>query len=124
MVLIATAVAAAGASAHHGVARYDMDRERILTGTVAAWQWGSPHIRLRLDVSGPEGETVQWHIEGAPPGWMTDKGFAPDTVAPGESVTVKFHPLKADRRGGVLMRLTLADGTSLAVERPEWLGGP
>ncbi len=50
--------------AHHGTsASYDLDKPTELTGTVTMFVWANPHARLFVDVTGPEGEVVNWGIE-------------------------------------------------------------
>jgi hypothetical protein len=47
-------------------------------------------------------------------------GWRPDSVKPGDKVSIDFHPLKDGSRGGQLVAATLADGKRLGgpVRRP------
>jgi hypothetical protein len=122
-ILVAAALAAgtfAGtALAHHGVSTYRMDVVETLEGLVASWTFGSPHTWLTLRVGGES-----WEIEGAPPRWMSGQGFAPESLAAGESVTIIYHPHRSRPQAGILMEVERADGTVLKVNRPASLGGP
>jgi hypothetical protein len=51
---------------------------------------------------------------------MKGLGMTPDTVRPGDTVTVTYHPLKDGSRGGQFMQALLPNG-QLAVRRA---GGP
>lgn len=107
------------AFAHHGVSTYRMDVVATLDGTVAKWSFNSPHTWLSLDVDG-----ATWEIEGAPPRWMSGQGFAPESLAPGDAVTITYHPHRSTPRAGILMEVRRADGAVLKVNRPASLGGP
>jgi hypothetical protein len=96
-----------------------MDIVESLEGSVLKWDFGSPHTWLTLNVDG-----VQWEIEGAPPRWMSGQGFLSDSLAPGNSVTVTFHPHRSTPRAGILMEVRRPDGSVLKVNRPASLGGP
>jgi len=121
--IIVTAVAAAalvrGAAAHHGVSTYRMDVVETLDGVVAAWSFGSPHTWLTLTAGADA-----WEIEGAPPRWMSNQGFTPESLAAGDVVTITYHPHRSTRNAGILMEVRRADGSVLKVNRPASLGGP
>ena len=110
---------AGGASAHHGVSTYRMDAVDTLQGVVSSFSFGSPHTWLTLSVEG-----ATWEIEGAPPRWMSGQGFTPTSVAPGDAVTVTYHPHRSTPQAGILMEIRRADGAVLKVNRPPSLGGP
>jgi Family of unknown function (DUF6152) len=121
--LVAAALAAAlfagAARAHHGVSTYRMDVVETLDGVVAGWTFGSPHTWLTLRVDG-----ASWEIEGAPPRWMSGQGFAAESLAAGDRVTIVYHPHRSRAQAGILMEVRRADGTVLKVNRPASLGGP
>ena len=119
VVASAAGVLSAAAVAHHGVPSNRMDIVESLEGSVVKWDFGSPHTWLTLDVEG-----VAWEIEGAPPRWMSGQGFLPESLAPGNSVTVTFHPHRSTPRAGILMEVRRPDGSVLKVNRPASLGGP
>jgi hypothetical protein len=112
-------VVAAAAAAHHGVSTYRMDVVETLAGTVASWDFGSPHTWLTVEAGG-----ARWEIEGAPPRWMSAQGFLRDSFAPGDAVTITFHPHRSTPRAGILMEVRSADGSVIKVNRPASLGGP
>jgi hypothetical protein len=112
-------LAAAAAFAHHGVSTYRMDVVQTLEGTVAKWEFGSPHTWLTVVVDG-----AHWEIEGAPPRWMSGQGFTPDSLAVDAPVAITYHPHRSAPRAGILMEVRRADGSVLKVNRPASLGGP
>lgn len=101
----------APAAAHHSPASFDLGRDLILEGTVAAVSWRNPHVYLKLDVVGPNGQTTSQEIEAGPASNLAALGFDAGSLANGERVTVQVKP---NRRGaGEVLGwlLTKADGT-------------
>ncbi|MDX1563001.1 MAG: DUF6152 family protein [Gammaproteobacteria bacterium] len=99
------------ASAHHSFsAEYDANQPITLTGTVTLLEWTNPHARLYIDVTGDDGETVNWDLELGPPTVLMRQGWRRDSLEPGTVVTVngfrsREEPLVANARS-----VTLADG--------------
>ena len=112
---------AAPALAHHSFAMFDAEKTITAKGTVAEYEWTNPHSWLRVMVADPaSGKQLQWAFEMSSPATMTGLGMTPDTVKPGDVVTVSYHPLKDGSRGGQFMQALLPNG-KMAVRRP---GGP
>lgn len=116
---LAAGAVAAAASGHHGVSGYRMDVVETLEGVVAKWSFDSPHTWLTLVV-----DRTTWDIEGAPPRWMSGQRFTPETLEPGDVVTIVYHPHRSRPQAGILMEVRRADGSVLKVNRPASLGGP
>ena len=119
------AILAAGfiapALAHHSFAMFDADKIVTVKGTVKEYEWTNPHSWLRVMVADQtSGKALQWAFEMSSPNTMTGLGMTPDTVKPGDTVTVTYHPLRDGSRGGQFMQALLPNG-KLAVRRP---GGP
>ena len=107
----ATALAAAApASAHHSFAMFDLVKESTLVGTIKEFQWTNPHTWIEIDVPATSG-AVQWGIEGMSPNFLARRGWARDTLKPGDKVNLVIHPLKDGSHGGSFVRVTLPDGT-------------
>lgn len=98
--------------AHHGYAAYDMTKTLSMKGTVTSYAMANPHGSIALDVKDENGNVVHWIVEtGATVRLMRAQGFTPDTLKPGDIVTVTFSPGKdADRHIGVFKQVELADG--------------
>jgi hypothetical protein len=91
---LATLVAAAGVApqvvlAHHSPARYDMQSQRTVEGTIASYEWGNPHVYLSVRENGSD---RLWVVEAYPSTAMKQYGWAPDTFAQGDAVVVAGSP--------------------------------
>ena len=93
---VAAALFVAPAFAHHSFSMFDADKTVTLTGTVKEFEWTNPHAWLRIMVN-----------DQARVGWK------PDSVKPGDKVTVTIHPLKDGSRGGQFITAMLPNGTML-----------
>ena len=118
---VAAFAVVAPAAAHHSFAMFDADKTVTMNGTVKEFEWTNPHSWLRVMVTDPSsGRALQWAFEMSSPATMKGLGMTPDTVKPGDVVTVTYHPLKDGSRGGQFMQALLPNG-ELAIRRP---GGP
>jgi hypothetical protein len=101
------------APAHHSNSAYQVDQIVTLTGTVKEWRWTNPHTWLVMTVEGEDGRTVEWAVEGRPPGILGRAGWSSTILVPGERVTVHASPAKNGDPEGIIARVTKADGTVL-----------
>ena len=115
--LIAMPLAAAIAGqafAHHSFAMFDQTKQVSLKGRVKEFEWVNPHSWLRVTVDDKAtGRPAQWAFEMGSPGQQAQRGWKPDSVKPGDKVTVSFHPLKDGSRGGQLLSAALPNGQQL-----------
>jgi hypothetical protein len=72
-----------------------------------------PAVWIHLVAPDASGKAVQWGFEMQSVQQDTAAGWRPDSVKPGDKVTIEYHPLKDGSRGGQLMSATLADGRHL-----------
>jgi len=99
------------ASAHHSFAMFDAEKTISMAGTVKEFEWTNPHAWMHITVMDQtSGQPVEWSFEMGSPGQLGGRGMKPDTVRPGDKVTIRFHPMKDGSRGGQYMSATLADG--------------
>lgn len=115
-VLLAAAAAAltcAAASAHHSTVMFEWGKEKIIEGTVDAFEWTQPHTLIWLKVSGKDGATQQWGLEGMSPSWLGRHGWNRHSLKPGDQVKVAIYPLRDGRNGGFAVRVTFTDGHTL-----------
>lgn len=106
--------AAAPALAHHSFAMFDGEKTMAMTGTVKEVEWTNPHSWLRvMVVDKTTGKPAQWAFEMGPPARQLQRGWKPDSLKPGDSVTVHIHPLKDGSRGGQLVDAVLPDGRTV-----------
>jgi uncharacterized protein DUF6152 len=111
---VAACALAAPASAHHSFAMFDAEKTVTMTGTVKEFEWTNPHSWLRIMVQDQAtGKPVQWALELGSPVQQQRVGWKPDSIKPGDTVTVTFHPLKDGSRGGGVLSATLPNGSTL-----------
>jgi hypothetical protein len=106
-------VATGPALAHHSFAMFDRSREIDVKGTVSDFQYSSPHVWLWIISQDANGATTKWGFEGEAPSVLIRKGVKPNTIKPGDVVTVRTNPMKDGRTAGFLLSVTKADGTVL-----------
>jgi hypothetical protein len=102
---------AGSARAHHSFSVFDMETEIELTGEVVEFQWTNPHTWAWIDVTNEDGSVTKWGLEGMSPNYLGRRGWARDTLEPGDKITVVANPLKSGEAGGTFLRCTLEDGT-------------
>ena len=111
---VAALALAMPASAHHSFAMFDADKTVTVTGTVKEFEWTNPHAWLRIMVADQTaGKPLQWALEMGSPGQQAGRGWKPDSVKPGDKVTITLHPLKDGSRGGQLLTAMLPGGQQL-----------
>jgi hypothetical protein len=102
------------AFAHHSFSMFDQDKTVTMKGTVKELEWTNPHSWLRvMIVDQANGKAMQWAFEMGPPAAQIARGWKPDSLKPGDAVTVNVHPLKDGSRGGQLVNATLPDGRTV-----------
>lgn len=99
--------------AHHGSAAFDSGKKVTLQGTVKEWVFSNPHCLLRLEVTGEDGQPVQWIAEGQAPNVIFPGGYRRDSFKFGDRVTVTVEPVKNGRPLGRILQAVLADGKIL-----------
>ena len=107
--LLALAIAAP-AWAHHSHAMFDHAKEVTVTGKVTEFVFRNPHVFLYVEVKGENGDVQNYWVEMSNIPNMIKRGITASTFKPGETVTVRVHPLKDGRPGGNYVTITAADG--------------
>ena len=107
---IAAAMLAAPAAAHHSFAMFDSSKAISMTGTVKEYEWTNPHVWIHIMAADGQNAPREWSFEMQSVQQDSAAGWRPDSVKPGDKVTIEFHPLKDGSRGGQLMSATLANG--------------
>ena len=76
--------------AHHSFsAEFDVGRPVLLTGTVDHVEWTNPHAWLHLKVTDDQGNIQNWAIEFLGVNALVRSGMSPQTVKPGDTLTIK-----------------------------------
>ncbi len=87
--LVAASFAVAG-SAHHAIAaKFDDTKPTTLSGVVTYVDWRNPHVHLFVNVADGKGEATNWAIELESAILLQKSGWRPDSVQPGDHLTVR-----------------------------------
>ena len=118
------ALAAAPLWAHHSAAaEYDASKLLVLTGTVNKVEWTNPHVYFNLNVKDPNGKIVNWRLEMASPNGMLRQRWTPNTMKPGDVVTVEAYAAKDYDAAAKTHRVKVPDGRWLYADSsgpPDW----
>jgi hypothetical protein len=110
---VVLAAFAGQAFAHHSFAMFDMKKDVTMSGTVTEFRWTNPHSWMHLDVADKDGTKANWALEMTSPNNLVLSGWRRSSLKPGDKVTVTYHPLLNGKSGGSLVKVVLADNTTL-----------
>jgi hypothetical protein len=112
LALIAVALSTAVVAAHHSfAAEYDANNQMTVVGTITRVEWTNPHTWFFIDVKDPQGEVVNWAIEGGAPTVLYREGWKPTSLKAGDQVTVTFALAKdKSKKQGNAYQFKLPDG--------------
>ncbi|MED5536145.1 MAG: DUF6152 family protein [Pseudomonadota bacterium] len=103
------------ASGHHSHGNYQMTEYTHLAGMVKELHWMSPHTWIYLEVPNSDGDHILWALEGGSPNSLLRKGWSPDSVEPGDHISVRCHQMRDGSNGCLLGFVTPPGG-----EEKEW----
>ena len=73
--------------AHHNQSQqFDVERKKVVTGTVERFAWQNPHAYIYL-ASREGNDARSWRIETLSIAFMRQMGWGPDTIRAGDNVT-------------------------------------
>lgn len=111
---ISALVIAGGAVAHHSNAHFNQAEPVLLEGTVVEFHLVNPHSYIYLDVQEGNGEVSEWALEtGGGVGRLIRSNWSADSMQAGDTITATVAPLRDGTPGGLLVDVTLPDGTVL-----------
>lgn len=110
---ISLSLIAAAATAHHSSAMFDAERVIEVEATVAEFQWTNPHIWIEVMVINADGVEEQWSIEGRGPNSLFREGWRPTTFKPGETIAIRFNPMRDGSHAGGFIGAKFADGSTI-----------
>ena len=112
-VIIAAGLATFPSAAHHSFAMFDQTQRITVSATVTRFDWLNPHTWLYISTTTEDGEEIAWALEGAGTGWMTSAGWNADTVKPGDTLVIDYHPMKDGTNIGPLLTISFPDGREM-----------
>jgi hypothetical protein len=117
--ILALLASAGTAHAHHSFpAVYDAKTRKTITGVVTQMLYQNPHARFYLRVTNADGSEDLWELETQNTSFLRRGGWLPDSVQPGDKLTVEGNvAYKIDKRLYVQV-VTQADGHVLWVQDP------
>jgi hypothetical protein len=101
------------AIAHHSHAMYESNVRVTVEATVKEYIWANPHIWVYVEIPDENGQSVEWILESGAPAGLARNGWTPESMKPGDKVTVTFGPLRDGTSGGLLGAVVLADGSTV-----------
>jgi hypothetical protein len=87
--------------AHHSPARYDLEKQRTVEGTITRYEWGNPHVYLFVRETGAD---RIWTVEAYPSTAMKQYGWAKDTFVAGDRVVVVGNPGRSAASSTLFLR--------------------
>jgi len=102
--------AACPAYSHHSDAGYDRDSVVAFEGVVSRYVFRNPHVTIFVETEGERGAMEEWEIETGSTPIMSRSGWSPALLSPGDTVTVRAHPVRSGRRRAILNTLETVDG--------------
>jgi hypothetical protein len=113
LALGAVSLSSSLAFAHHSGAMYNDEVMIETEATVVALEWTNPHSWIQVSYENEAGETIEADLELGSPVQLAGQGWRPRIVAPGDAVTIRFHPHREVAGSGILRTIELPDGSSL-----------
>jgi hypothetical protein len=111
---VVVSLLSATAAAHHSRhATYDAEKRVELRGIVTRLEWRNPHIWVFLDVEDAAGDVIGWGCEGAAPNALFRRGWRPDSLKPGDEVTVSGEAARNGTTNCNMRSVTLGDGSQV-----------
>ena len=97
--------------AHHGFdTEYDANKKVKLTGVVTMVAWTNPHMRIYIDVTGPDGKVTNWNMELASPNTIRRQGWGPSDLKTGDKVVFEgFGGKVVESRGSLQAIMKVSD---------------
>ncbi|HET7134153.1 MAG TPA: DUF6152 family protein, partial [Gammaproteobacteria bacterium] len=76
--VVAAALVAAPAAAHHGIGTFDTTREITISGALTGVDFVNPHAYVYLDVTGTDGKAAAWRCEMRSATTLRRSGWTPE----------------------------------------------
>jgi len=113
--LLGLVVSSATVFAHHHAVNF-LESTIAFYGEVTRVDWRNPHVFIYIATE-DSGSRVEWEIESGSTPSLTRRGWQPDTLKPGDFVTVRGNPDRDPEQHFLRVRaITRPDGTALALQ--------
>lgn len=111
LMAIGFAAVALPVAGHHSAAQFDFSKTVTIEGTVKVIEVRNPHVRLIMDVAREDGSVREIEYEGHSRNNIYRRGWRPDMVAVGDTLTIGIAPLRDGSDGGYVTAFKMPDGT-------------
>ena len=102
--------------AHHAFSsEFDVKKPLTLKGTITKWEMINPHSWFHIDVKQPDGQVVEWMVEGGSPNSLIRQGVTKATIQIGMELTIEAYQAKDATNKAVGRNFVLPDGKRLFV---------
>src|SRR5688572_12531362 len=105
---IVAVVVVAEASAHHGIANFDLNKDIAISGTVSKLAFVNPHSWLYVSVVGADGKATEWQCEMRAATVLRRSGWSDAMFAPGTAVAITGSPDRQEPTTCYLGTITFA----------------
>ena len=100
--------------AHHAFSsEFDEKKQVKLEGKVTKFELINPHSWIHIDVTGADGKTTEWMVEGGSPNSLFRNGFTKNSLPSGTVILVDGYQAKDGTNRAVGKDLTFKDGKRL-----------
>jgi hypothetical protein len=106
------------AGPHHSTAMFNTQARFTLNGVLKELQWTNPHAWIQVVAPDAKGAPVEWSFECGSPNSLARQGWKPSMFKAGQKVSVVANPMKDGTQAGLLVTITLPDGTVLGPGAP------
>jgi hypothetical protein len=111
--------------AHHAfAAEFDAAKPIKVRGKVVKWELTNPHSWIHVDVTGNDGKTATWMIEGASPNNLYRLGLSKESLPAGSDITVEGYQAKDGSTRAVGRNIVFSDGRKFFLGLTEAEGAP
>jgi hypothetical protein len=112
-------LAAAALQAHHSLAAtYDIKKEGAVTGVLTKVAFTNPHGAMTLEVDNADGTKTEWVLTTGSANTLQSLGFGgsgPNTVKPGDRVTITYFAARSGKPLGFIRSITLPDQREIQI---------
>ena len=114
VLVAATLVATSPVFGHHSPIIFDANAVVVVQGPVSRFDWTNPHAYIFVETTDDTGRTVEWQFETDATSILLRNGWTPESLTPGDIVSVRANPDRLrDRAHALMISLEKEDGSVL-----------